>query len=355
MFSCQHICVETADSPSIASHSPAPATQFSPSAPLLCPLCDYNLTGLERPQCPECGHIFEWDELTDPSRRKHKWFFEHRRFMGGFLRTHFALFRPWRFWKTVRPAFALRHGRIVLFSVVSFILLATIFFSVPVAKVAIDADRGNRSYLSYLKAPVTKAEIQRSSLPPSLLDTLPPNPTHLDLLLIQVSPSMRSITLLELPVFPEIAFFKQVMSVVFSQNYYRQNPFLLLYCFAALPLPIGIFLLGIMSQSFSKARIKRVHLLRVAVYSSSPLIYIVPLLGICFLGRDIRFPLANFFFRDAGPLLSAQVVLSLPWLTHLHMGVKHYLGIPRAWSVTTAAAILLYLLSTAFILYVFSF
>ncbi len=29
----------------------------------LCPKCGYNLTGLSRPRCPECGQVFDWTEV----------------------------------------------------------------------------------------------------------------------------------------------------------------------------------------------------------------------------------------------------------------------------------------------------
>ena len=44
----------------------------------LCPLCQYNLRGLQEPRCPECGYRFTWEEVLDPSRRLHPYLYEHR-------------------------------------------------------------------------------------------------------------------------------------------------------------------------------------------------------------------------------------------------------------------------------------
>ena len=42
-----------------------------------CPLCNYNLRGLSEPRCPECGYSFDWPEILDITRRKHRYLFEH--------------------------------------------------------------------------------------------------------------------------------------------------------------------------------------------------------------------------------------------------------------------------------------
>jgi hypothetical protein len=70
-----------------------------------CPMCDYNLRGLTDPRCPECGYTFEWPDLLDPTRRKHKYLFEHHpeRNVWSFMRTAVGGLLPWRFWRSLRP------------------------------------------------------------------------------------------------------------------------------------------------------------------------------------------------------------------------------------------------------------
>ena len=81
-----------------------------------CPLCDYDLRGLAEPRCPECGYRFVWEDLTDPTRRRHPYLFEHhpRRNFWSFRRTFIAGLRPRRFWSTLYPAQLSRPSRLDL-------------------------------------------------------------------------------------------------------------------------------------------------------------------------------------------------------------------------------------------------
>jgi hypothetical protein len=71
-----------------------------------CPLCDYNLRGLSTPQCPECGFRFTWDEVTDPTRQRHPYLFEHHpeRNLRAFRQTLTGTLLPRRFWRTLSPS-----------------------------------------------------------------------------------------------------------------------------------------------------------------------------------------------------------------------------------------------------------
>ena len=77
-----------------------PAPPAAPDA--ACPLCGYDLRGLETapdPRCPECGRRFEWADFTDPARRRHPYLFEHHpeRPAWSFARTLLGGLRPGRF------------------------------------------------------------------------------------------------------------------------------------------------------------------------------------------------------------------------------------------------------------------
>lgn len=93
-----------------------------------CPLCGYDLRGLDKPRCPECGYRFDWPDLLDPARRDHPFLFEqHRRHNNrSFLRTTLAQWRPRRFWSSLRPSHLIRPRRIVLYWLIvnSFIVAA---------------------------------------------------------------------------------------------------------------------------------------------------------------------------------------------------------------------------------------
>jgi hypothetical protein len=83
-----------------------------------CPLCGYNLRGLTKPRCPECGHTFSWRALLDESSWRHPYLFEHRprRPTRSFLRAFFASTLPRRFFgRSVRPEHTPRPRMLVLF------------------------------------------------------------------------------------------------------------------------------------------------------------------------------------------------------------------------------------------------
>ena len=87
-----------------------------------CPLCEYNLRGLTEPRCPECGYTFSWPELTDPTRRRHPFLFEHHpnRNLWSFRRTLWAGLRPGRFWRSLSPAQPSFPRRLAAYGIVSF-------------------------------------------------------------------------------------------------------------------------------------------------------------------------------------------------------------------------------------------
>src|SRR5688572_27297452 len=85
----------------------APTATTLPDAEVavFCPLCEYDLRGLEEPRCPECGYRFTWAELHDPALRLHPYAFEHHpeRNVSSFRQTLLGGLRPWRFWRTLFP------------------------------------------------------------------------------------------------------------------------------------------------------------------------------------------------------------------------------------------------------------
>jgi hypothetical protein len=82
-----------------------------------CPLCSYNLRGLNLPRCPECGYRFEWQEVLDPRRREHPYLFEHHpeRNAWSFRKTTLGALRPKRFWTSLHPVMPSRPKRLFLY------------------------------------------------------------------------------------------------------------------------------------------------------------------------------------------------------------------------------------------------
>ena len=97
--------------------SGAAGAQGTAADDLHCPLCEYDLRGLTEPRCPECGYRFEWDELRDPTRRRHPYLFEHhpRRNVRSFRDTLIGGLRPRKFWATLYPTQFSRPGRLAAY------------------------------------------------------------------------------------------------------------------------------------------------------------------------------------------------------------------------------------------------
>ena len=101
--------------PTISASSPA-----APAEALQCPLCDYDLRGLVEPRCPECGYAFDWADLRDPARRKHKYLFEHHpeRNVRSFARTMIGHLRPRKFWGGLLPSQPSHPRRLFIYALV---------------------------------------------------------------------------------------------------------------------------------------------------------------------------------------------------------------------------------------------
>jgi hypothetical protein len=83
-----------------------PIPQTAPVMPptdagLRCPQCDYNLTGLADPRCPECGEAFDWEQVRRAAANPPRIYFEHvrgwRKVPGFFVTWATVLFAPWVF------------------------------------------------------------------------------------------------------------------------------------------------------------------------------------------------------------------------------------------------------------------
>lgn len=93
-----------------------------------CPLCEYNLRGLNVPRCPECGYRFAWKEVLDPNRREHPYLFEHhpRRNLWSFRKTVWGAMRPKRFWTSLHPVMPSHPGRMLAYWLATFFCFAVV-------------------------------------------------------------------------------------------------------------------------------------------------------------------------------------------------------------------------------------
>ena len=116
-----------------SSESPADLIDWSAiTASVECPLCLYNLRGLIEPRCPECGLQFEWPELLDPQRQRHRYLFEHHaeRNLWSFFRTVLGGLRPRKFWTTLKPNHTVNSRRLLIY----WFLCSCLLLLVPAAE-----------------------------------------------------------------------------------------------------------------------------------------------------------------------------------------------------------------------------
>jgi len=84
-----------------------------------CPNCEYNLTGLPQPRCPECGVEFTWDEVRPLGPQIAFERTSGRRKLLGLLVTWLTvLFAPWVFARQVVRRASLAHA--LVFGLVCF-------------------------------------------------------------------------------------------------------------------------------------------------------------------------------------------------------------------------------------------
>lgn len=106
-----------------------------------CPRCAYDLSGSlpaearEQGTCPECGLVFEWQNVVDPTRNVPRWFVESPfaiRVLAAPLTALRAAFTPWRFWRQVQMHFAMRPWRLAWFSAACLLVLHFAIGLIPI-------------------------------------------------------------------------------------------------------------------------------------------------------------------------------------------------------------------------------
>jgi hypothetical protein len=162
--------------------SAAPLPLSPPADPeLACPLCGYNLRGLIEPRCPECGFAFQWDELRDLKRQRHRYLFEHGagKSWGTFWKTVWHTWRPKEFWTDLIPAMPVRPARLITYWLLT-AAMAVALLSVPWIAVASNLARINQSMrASFNPIPNRPGWVRstRHQMPASRLPVFYPLPT----------------------------------------------------------------------------------------------------------------------------------------------------------------------------------
>ena len=218
---------------------------------LVCPLCDYDLRGLVDPRCPECGYTFDWADLRDPARRKHKYLFEHHpeRNVRSYIRTMIGGLLPRRFWTGLLPSQPSRPRRLAIYALIIIVLgtlLPIAIFAVgEVGRAWAQVASLRRDWTTYLAtAPGVATAQQRypGMTVPQILDIVAPRPT------IGFILSQRSVSMM-------LGYLAAVQTV----------PILwIAYTLASLT---------ILQVSLSRARMRQIHLVRCVIYCADAFLW----------------------------------------------------------------------------------
>jgi len=100
-----------------------------PIEELTCATCGYHLYGLTETRCPECGKPFTWDDALQRHHRQRLPLFEYqatRRPLRSFVSTWFRTLRPRKFWNSIRLTDPPRTSMLILTALI-LMWLATCF------------------------------------------------------------------------------------------------------------------------------------------------------------------------------------------------------------------------------------
>lgn len=297
-----------------------------------CPLCTYDLRGLGKPRCPECGYRFEWDELLDPLKRLHPFLFEHhpKRNVETYFKTLLNGLRPRAFWKSVHPVQPSVPRRIVLYWFISAALLVAAGLTCFLMFAHVIATQ------NALIRPAWEAN-PRGFLSESLIETA-----------IAEHGSMQRYFDIEMPT--------HVFGVV--RNILATEPTIVLV--AALPYAVPLACpwatfacLLVFAQSMRRARVGRVHVLRCVFYSFDVVFWI----GLAYFAVLGLYLLLNGSARlvsilGVGAVFRAHCWTVVPFLIfawlRLWIAYRVYLRFPHAAAVIGASALVVVLATAAF-------
>ncbi|HTL30591.1 MAG TPA: hypothetical protein VL282_15275 [Tepidisphaeraceae bacterium] len=293
---------------------------------LLCPLCEYNLRGLEEPRCPECGHRSTWEELRQ-RQPNHPYLFERhpQRNVWSFGRTILGAMLPRTFWRELSPTLRPIPRRLYWFAAWIVLLGLTAVFISAIPDIYNVAQRNatqrprliwQYTLLSKPGTPNFNAETAKfvASLKAS-------------------GSSIQQWVTLQYPPITRLGFWTQLFA-------YRQlsrgltDVGLLVLCWG----PLTFASLLIFRASLRQAKIKPVHVARCVIYSGAVLI----LAAVIYYLSSIAYPHLPFtwfawtFFGD--PSAFTTVSLLLLWLGYrLSVSYAEYLRFNRPYLTVFAS------------------
>jgi len=286
-----------------------------------CPRCGYDLSGVIvawdhscplEGTCSECGLALQWSKVLNPVLSIPPWFLEHpyKRIFRNFLPTFVRALRPRRFWNRIRMEHPIRRGRLAHFV---FEILLSIHLIIGYLTVAC-------TYSIFWPARVANGEI-----PTSIVSSMA---------LALVFPYREW-----QPDYSVWAGADSIPPIIDAWG-----PFWLLWIIFT---PAAYLLLG---TTMRRTKVRKVHLVRVAVYSLAPLSYLAGLYYLIVACRSSWWDLtpppwvaAEWIDRGCERIdrvVSIRVIFSIIiglWLLwSWRCASRYYLKIPHALGVATA-------------------
>ena len=302
---------------------------------ILCPLCEYDLRMLTEPRCPECGYRFEWPDVLDPSRRLHRYLFEHHpeRNWWSFWKTALGGLQPRTFWTALQPVQPSNPKRLLLYWILT-VALALLGLSVHYVRACIS----------------THQSMMRMR---SILSTTPPArgwDIYLENIVIKHG-SLEAAFEAELPLPPSIGFF---WSALFNDI---SIPVLVGLLFLFLSWPWLTFLgLLVFRWSMRQARIKAVHVARCVVYNSDVTIWWTLAMS----GTTLTtFLVTQSAALSTGTLIALALLCTVLYMLstyRLWMAYRKYLRFPHPFLTILASQVMVLLVvAKAFFLFMHGF
>jgi hypothetical protein len=276
-----------------------------------CARCGYNLRGLDRPRCPECGLEFSWEEILNPDRRPHPYLYEHhgdRRKARRLIKTVAASWIPWLFWGKMRMDHPRFPGRLAAYAV-WLALIGTVAATLII----------------WLIATTTAYYAYSTSIPSSV-------------------PPLRK---------------PSTMAIAYGE-YIRDRTLTRCVTIVAAYLILSAVTVGVMSifsRSLRRYRILFGHLCRVAIYTAcgSGALFIVEGMVFTFpVGVVLEFQRTQRYMEPlafATTLLAASVLIH--WFISLMTAGYYYLRVERWWVVALSCQIIGMLVLANFLVYLY--
>ena len=304
---------------------------------LTCPVCEYSLRGLPEPRCPECGYVFEWEELRVRTRLRRAWFYEHAETFKSHLKTRWRSLWPRGFWSQIAAYTEANPKRLLRYQLTTLllVLLACAPFVLPVVGGYLDTvlPRGKTVFATTLPSSGTFTVLNGGRSVGGSPYTWPQRPgtsgqSATGAVPMQVAPTYYYYV-------PAPWWAETLRGLVPGRRLRSGVPLATVavgFC-VLLPVLLGLYW-QLLRVSVLRAAVKPVHLTRVNAYTTDVLPLLLFLTALTVVSPD-AFEVAFF-------ILPLPVVLLMTW--RMTSALRRYLRFPHALPVALAFGVMVGLL-----------